>query len=311
MALLLSMGGLLLVAGGGTAATLWSLGYFQTVAAGPDRTGKVAYIISSRPISALHRVTREDVFDLTKQQFTVTWLSPEEARPEMLRDPGLVIGRVAARDKPAGYAFTERDFLPKGSREGVAGGVPAGKVALPIDVKKVRGMHILRSGDQFDLLVAIPIDLQKQLPQIRVGLGNDSMEGRDKIVGTLQKRATIQLLVENAVVVTPSGSGSEATIAVSPEEIGPLTKALTLSTDIFCVARSGQPSDSIPYVQIETDREPLRDLAIIETLQGKNRSLEVFVTNEANSAGVPPAPPKAESTEAKPLPPAPPPEPRL
>jgi hypothetical protein len=72
-----------------------------------------------------------------------------------------VIGRVLDHDKEPGYVFTEADFLPPGTREGITAGIPAGKRAVRISADKVDGLYGLHAGDRFDLLATMPIEASR------------------------------------------------------------------------------------------------------------------------------------------------------
>ena len=76
----------------------------------------------------------------------------------MLRDLSQIRGRVLREDHPAGYVFTETDFFPKGTRPGVAGGIPPGCRGLAVDARKIVGLDKLRQGDRFDIQVTLPLD---------------------------------------------------------------------------------------------------------------------------------------------------------
>ena len=286
--------GLLLIGIGGTLGTLVALGHLElpwirkpvvgaAVPAKPIETheGEVACVVLGRPLKAYGKVARDDLADPKNGGLAVVWMPREAVDPNWLREPGQVIGRVLGRDKAPGYIFTEKDFLPLGTREGVTAGIPSGKMALSVRTEQVAGLHVLKPGDRFDLLAAVPIDLKEQLPQLQLGLGNDALEGRDQVLGHLQRQATTQVVVENGVLVsmTPTGSAAtnvappskslaekitrpagsegavaaatssasfEAVIAVGPQEIVPLTKSLHLGHGVTCIARSGRPDEAPP-----------------------------------------------------------------
>ncbi len=291
--LVLSTLGLLLVGIGGTLGTLVASGHLQLpwvrqpdVLAPPrvqpieTHEGEVACVVLGRSLKAYGKVARDDLADPKTGGLAVVWMPREAVDPNWLREPGEVIGRVLGRDKASGYIFTEKDFLPQGTREGVTAGIPSGKMALSVRTDQVAGLHVLKPGDRFDLLAAVPIDLKQQLPQLQLGLGNDALEGRDQVLGHLQRQATTQVVVENGVLVsmTPTGSAAgagappskslaekitrpagsegppptttsssfEAVIAVGPQEIVPLTKSLHLGHGVTCIARSGRPDATPP-----------------------------------------------------------------
>ena len=58
----------------------------------------------------------------------------------MLVNVSDVIGRVLEHEKTPGYVFTEADFLPKGTREGIVAGIPAGKRAIRLSADRVDGL---------------------------------------------------------------------------------------------------------------------------------------------------------------------------
>ena len=113
-----------------------------------------------------------------------------------------ILGRVTAREKPAAYVFTEADFLPEGTRPGVAGGTPEGKRAITLDAGKLKGaVHDLKEGDHVDLLASIPVDMPG------AGHSNAGRSGTN-VVATpewllLPKRSLVRPLVQDGVVVTP------------------------------------------------------------------------------------------------------------
>ena len=69
-------------------------------------------------------LTRDHLWDPTKNQIAVVYLPPSAVTKEMLRLPD-IIGRVLNHEKTPGYVFTDGDFMPPGTREGFIAGVPA------------------------------------------------------------------------------------------------------------------------------------------------------------------------------------------
>jgi hypothetical protein len=68
-----------------------------------------------------------------------------------------IIGRVVNREKAPNFGFTEANFLPEGSREGITGGVPEGMRAYTLEASRLSGVHTLRLGDKFDLMASVPV----------------------------------------------------------------------------------------------------------------------------------------------------------
>lgn len=282
---------LLTVGIGGTLATLFQLGYIGVASALPaattpavSREGMVAYPALGRPVKAFARITRDDFADPKTGQLNVLWMPKDKIADTWERDLGKLIGRVLARDKSANYILTEADFMPPGTREGIAGGVPPGKRAMVIDAKQVSGVGQLRPGDRFDLIASLPLNMQQLVPRVQWGLLQDHIDEREHAIGTLQKQASIKVLAHNAAIVAHERTASDkgkaehfVTIAVDPVEISPLTEAIAINAGIVCIARSGHPDD--PGADSRTpEHNPLEGVAFIENIRGQKRNLDVFLT---------------------------------
>lgn len=239
----------------------------------PPAEGKVRVLISARAIEPYARVTRDDLFDTRRGAFS--FIDLDEAfvgENDVLVGTSGIVGRVMARAKRPGFAFTEGDFLPKGTRPGLAGGIPPGKRALRIDVELVRGIIGLNPGDRFDLIAAR--DLESPRPSAAVSRAGDGSSFSGVYSDLLpksggaqgpkgSKRARVDVIVQNGVVVSPietrfipTSSSSltagqvngtrpvqEMIIALAPPEVAPLMAAIRLEADLTCVARSGHPDD--------------------------------------------------------------------
>lgn len=243
----------------------------------PSYAGLVPCPATARPLTAYAAVAKEDLVDAKTLQIKVAWLPPEVVGKDVLRDISQIVGRVAARDKALGMVFTERDFLPKGTRPGVAAGVPPGKRALTIPAEKVTGLELLRQGDRFDLVVALPsqASLDQSNVEYAVLLGGikpmDTRAGqlaRQTGVRTLAKEGTMVALVQGKHtstsgkegLVVPSGNRTtkatevQAVIAISPEEVNRVSEAMGQDLKIFCVAHSGH-AESASHQTVEPSLE--------------------------------------------------------
>lgn len=249
---------LAVVGGGLTLVLLSSAGFFSSAPSRPSRKGLIAVPKSIRPIEAYTKVSREDLIDLRLGDDSYFWMTPEQVRsnPQWIVNPSDIIGRVLAQDKEKDYVFSEKNFLPEGSRPGIAGGTPPNKRAMVISVDQTPGLDLLSSGDQFDLLATLPgsdsngsnVDYAALLggiksPELRLG-----------------QRATpggVRVLVQGGTLISidkttspangrssRSSTNTVATVALAPEEVALLTEAIGNGTKIFCVARSGQPDDA-------------------------------------------------------------------
>jgi hypothetical protein len=117
----------------------------------------VAVPTPARAIPAYTRVTRDHLWDPKINRLAVVFLPPEAVTHEMLVKVPDVLGRVLNHEKLPGYVFTNADFMPAGTREGIVGGIPAGKRALRIPTDNVEGLFGLHAGDHFDLVATMPI----------------------------------------------------------------------------------------------------------------------------------------------------------
>jgi len=268
--------------------------------------GKVAVPLSARPLAAYHKLGREDVWDRDRQRLAVTYLTPEKIEATgVLTDLGDILGRVLDHDKGAGYAFTESDFLPEGTRPGLVAGIPPGKRAMRVDVSKVEGLVGLNPGDRFDMLSSVPIDIRSDVAGSLGGVFADQMELQAEL-GAWAKQARVAAIVQNGVVVTametrsiPVSSNTltrglltqqrpvqEMVVAVEPDEVAPLAEALALEVRILCVPRSGAPEPDETTTPSSDPRWPLGaalggatgqgtvdELKLVDSIHGDRRTL--------------------------------------
>jgi Flp pilus assembly protein CpaB len=231
----------------------------------------------------------------------------------MLVDIADVIGRVLESDKEPGYVFTEADFLPKGTREGIVAGIPAGKRAIRIAADKVDGLFGLHAGDRFDVLATLPIDAAGGGRQAFNLAGPYSQElALQAQLSNWSKQATVRVIVQSAVIVEPMATRAvptyqssiteggatrtrpvqEAVIAIDPEEVALLTEAMAVNATLTGIPRSGRPDDPLssrtpdlhpvsPFGtaaiegddDVRLDGAPDGSFAVVETIMGQKRSL--------------------------------------
>src|SRR5688572_21758171 len=120
--------------------------------------GYVRVPLSATRIPAYAKVAREHLFDPKKVRWVETAVRRADLPSDVILDRGDALGRVLRQDKPAGYVFTERDFMPEGTRPGLVGGIPAGKRGYRVEVEKIPGLYGLNAGDRFDLLATLAVD---------------------------------------------------------------------------------------------------------------------------------------------------------
>lgn len=267
----------------------------------------VAIPICAKPIPPYTRVTRDYLINSKTGEWVVDH-RPANAVPKgVITDMAKIRGRVTARQKAAPFFFVEDDFLPEGTRPGIAGGTPEGKRAITLNAELLEGAHELKEGDHFDLLASVPVDMP--------GLGRTGGQRGSQIVATpntalLPKRSLVKPLVQDGVVVTPmriraapmtsrsltqgsqtrTRSVQEIVVAVAPDEVAPLAEAMDLEYELTCVARSGRPAASPATSAAPTDAaaskadaadvtpglNPMGDVRFLEVMVGAQRQFVLF-----------------------------------
>lgn len=269
----------LLILGGGLFGTLWATGVIA-FGAEPSREGQVAFPATAQAIPAFTKITQKHLINPETQKLHIRWVEEENVQPSMMRDLGEIIGRVTTHDISPSRILTEGNLLPKGTRPGLTAGVPPGKRAMTLDVSKIPGLESLRRGDVFDLLTSLPVRKESETASnVEYGVLLGGIKPPDTRAGQLQRQTGVKVLVRGGVMVAhtkgaeqsteggnalvvpvnPSRRTSEpqvnATIAVDPNEVMPITEALGLDVKIFCVAHSGHPehpqAESFPELKLD------------------------------------------------------------
>ena len=260
----------------GTSAVVLGLiatvGTMYLLGAGPfggkrhvSHPGMIAVPRSLRTIPAYAVVTPEDV---TGPDTGDMYFPPGKIPKVVVADRSQIFFRVTSKQKEPGYLFSEADFLPKGTRPGVAAGVPEGKRAMTLEADKLNGVYGLQLGDHVDLVASIPLDKLSSFggadwSRLATSAQAQAPTGpRDD--RTKEKRTETRMLARDAVLVTPvttraksitSSSLTQGTtvrqvpvheivLAVDEDEVAPLTDAMGLAVEITCVAHSGRPEDN-------------------------------------------------------------------
>ena len=265
-----------------------------------DMSGYVQVPISGRVIPAYSKLVREDVIHPKTQKLATYPLRKDAVPDNVITDLKVLLGRVLAKEKPAGYVFTESDFLEVGTRPGITAGIPAGKRAFRCDVSRINGLFGLNPGDRFDLVATLPIDDKPAQSQLqKFGGTYGPALALQSSFQNLTKQATVEVLVQSGVVVEavdtraiPVSSSSltsgqvtrtkpiqEIVIAIDPEEIAPLTEALAVEAEVTAWARSGRPDD--PADSVTPSRTPPSPfdgpegggMKLVETIGGSTRQM--------------------------------------
>lgn len=297
-------------------ATAWAMGWINLSGSSsnaPSTAGLIPVPTVGVRVGAYTRLTRDHIWDLRNSRQAIVYLPPAAVTPEMITRVSDVIGRVLSHDKSPGYVFTEADFLPKGTREGIVGGIPAGKRAVRISADRVEGLYGLHLGDRFDLLATMPIDASRTggSRSFNIAGAYGQQLAMEAQLSNWQKQATVRVMVQNGVIIEPMTTRGvpmlqssladggvtrtrpvqEVVIAVSPDEVARLTEALAVEARITAIPRSGRPDDerdsvtpdlrpvspfNDPRLTGTADADLAGDAApfqMVETIMGQKREL--------------------------------------
>jgi hypothetical protein len=275
--------------------------------------GTVGVLACPRNLPAFTKITREHL--LTRDGLhTVPVVEEAIESNGLFRSDvaGLqrLLGRVLRRGKPVNFAFTDSDFLPKGTRPGPSAGIPPGKRGMWIDTSTVPGLVAALAGDSIDLIAA---RLDKTAPAVNTSvLGNLTdpvMKARLETVasrGSDGPEARSWMIARGALVITPTRSRQitasgpqrqqptivdEVFLAMEPHEVALFSQALAQDVAILAVPRSGQPvatpteiEDSKPVDVAAEMRRMLTGEAATEPVFGM---VEVIRGGERQSVTVP------------------------
>jgi len=290
-------GGLLILIG--TVASLWAGGFVNFAPQKEEFVippGWVAVPMSARPIAANSKIAREDLWDAAASRWTTFPLPAQQVSAEMLVDPRQILGRVLVRDKPPGYVFTERDFYPVGTRAGLVAAIPPGKRAMTLASEKIQGIHLLKVGDEFDLLASFTWEPQETSGvRNRHGSALVVSPGAASDIRPSGTQAEVEVLVQGGVVISalsirqvPVASASltqglntklqpvqEVVVAVEPEEVALLAEAVSTGRTLTCVARSGHPDDDPMRTRIPGSQKRSAP-PVLETIVGEERKSWIF-----------------------------------
>ena len=230
----------------------------------PSTAGLIAVPTSALQIPAHTRIRRDHLWDRANARISVVYLPPRAVTKEMLLNITQIIGRVLDSEKEPGYVFTDADFLPPGTREGLVAGIPAGKRAIRVSTDRVDGLFGLNAGDRFDIVATMPIDSADGGRSLGFSGPYSQEIALETQLSNWEKQATVRVIVQNAVIVEPMVARSvpvtttsaqaaaararavqEAVIAVSPSEVALLTEAMAVDARLSSIPRSGRPDDPV------------------------------------------------------------------
>jgi Flp pilus assembly protein CpaB len=230
----------------------------------PSTAGLIAVPTSAVQIPAHTRIRRDHLWDRANARISVVYLPPRAVTKEMLLNITEIIGRVLDSEKEPGYVFTDADFLPRGTREGLVAGIPAGKRAIRVSADRVDGLYGLNAGDRFDIVATMPIDAADGGQSLNFSGPYSQEIALETQLSNWEKQATVRVIVQNAVIVEPmlargvpvtttsaqaaaarARAVQEAVIAVNPNEVALLTEAMAVDARLSSIPRSGRPDDPV------------------------------------------------------------------
>lgn len=230
----------------------------------PSTAGLIAVPTAAVQIPAHSRVRRDHLWDRANARISVVYLPPRAVTKEMLLNITQIIGRVLDSEKEPGYVFTDADFLPRGTREGLVAGIPTGKRAIRVAADRVEGLYGLNAGDRFDIVATMPIDAANGGRSLNFAGPYSQEIALEAQLSNWDKQATVRVIVQNAVIVEPllargapvaatsaqnaaarARAVQEAVIAVNPNEVALLTEAMAVDARLSSIPRSGRPDDPI------------------------------------------------------------------
>jgi Flp pilus assembly protein CpaB len=230
----------------------------------PSTVGLIAVPTSATQIPAHTRIRRDHLWDRANARISVVYLPPRAVKKEMLLNITQIIGRVLDSEKEPGYVFTDADFLPRGTREGLVAGIPAGKRAIRVSADRVDGLYGLNAGDRFDIVATMPIAAADGGRSLNFSGPYSQEIALETQLSNWEKQATVRVIVQNAVIVEPmiargvpvtatsaqaaaarARAVQEAVIAVNPNEVALLTEAMAVEARLSSIPRSGRPDDPV------------------------------------------------------------------
>ena len=237
--------------------------------------GTIAVPVAAQTIPAYTKIRRDHVWDTKRGRVRVIYLPKDQVPEGVFTDLAKIVGRVLDHEKQPGYVFTEKDFYPKGTREGIVAGVPANKMMMLIEAKKITGLHGLRPGDRFDVIETIPVKSNEaQLPNSGKGVYAEAI-ALEMQLSNWKQQAEVRVVARDASVVSPVGLRAQPTvsaslsrgkttkivpvqelyIAVDPAEVAPLSRAIAVGSKVRAVVRSGhaEASESIVVTDLRSN----------------------------------------------------------
>jgi len=251
--------------------------------------GTIAVPAAGVAIPAYTRVGLEHLVDPRTGDLRAVYLPEGSLLPETFVDAKGIVGRVLAVEKLPGQLFSETDFYPPGTREGIVAGIPTGKRALRIDAAKVSGIVGLGRGDRFDLIATLDLarGAGRGIEVEGTGMRSLGQLGSPVQAATIVAGGAVVQPLETRVIPGPSGQVvEEMVIAVDPEEVAALTEALHSGARIDCVPLSGRP-EGVAAEPAASGARTKRTLSMVETIVGGERRVVAVRSGRRDADSLP------------------------
>lgn len=261
-----------------TRDALFSVAFHSSNSPEPDNRGNAQFkriVIAPEPIAAFTTVDEFTWQGNRRRMLTQTVSAADSRYTEALTESSMreYYGRVLASDKQRGEPLTPADFLPQGSRAGIAASGREGFSFLPIADREIEGLDSFETGDRVAVLIRAVI--QRESPA----------------VAALGFQPAVASVVSQSVRIAKASVAGQTILEVSHDELATFQAALARSlSDREAGDRSHlvavglhrqskldlQVSDGTTAAEIRSF-DPLAGIQTTEVIVGSQRSVQVFL----------------------------------
>ena len=261
-----------------TRDALFSVAFHSSNSPEPDNRGNAQFkriVIAPEPIAAFTTVGEFTWQGNRRRMLTQTVSAADSRYTEALTESSMreYYGRVLASDKQRGEPLTPADFLPQGSRAGIAASGREGFSFLPIADREIEGLDSFETGDRVAVLIRAVI--QRESPA----------------VAALGFQPAVASVVSQSVRIAKASVAGQTILEVSHDELATFQAALARSlSDREAGDRSHlvavglhrqskldlQVSDGTTAAEIRSF-DPLAGIQTTEVIVGSQRSVQVFL----------------------------------
>ncbi len=139
-----------------TRDALFSVGFHSNDSVGRALApGSKQIVVISEPL-APYQEFNESIWQGNRRRITSRIVSSDDARFDdaiTVDDVRLYFGRVMGRAKSRGDSLTADDFMPPGTKPGLAAGVPAGHTFFPVADRDIQGLDSFNAEDHVAILI--------------------------------------------------------------------------------------------------------------------------------------------------------------